>query len=231
MATRPAPPGRNPLGWVVAALVAVVVVGLIAATLASRDSDPPPETAGGTPSTTVQATSDAPATTAARTAPAGGPATTAAPPTTRAATQPANTVTYTDPQTGYTIAKPADWTVRIDGSLTDFRDPVSGAYLRVDHISPPGPSPEGAWYELEGSFAAEHENYRRIRIEPTTFSGYRAALWEFTYTSGAAELRVANLGFITPRFGFALYVQTRAGDWDRLQSTFEALKASFKAPA
>ncbi len=121
--------------------------------------------------------------------------------------------------------------MRTDGTLTDFRDPVSGAYLRVDHISPPGPSPEGAWYELEESFAAENEDYERVRIGPTTYAGYRAAVWEFTYSSGEADLRVTNLGFITPRYGFALYVQTRAEDWDRLQPTFQALKDTFRPPA
>ena len=226
LASHPAPRRSNPLGWAVAA-AAVAVIALIAVTLASRDSDPPADTAASSPSTTAEA----PATTSATTAPRSAPTTAAAPPTSRATTPPANTVAYTDPQTGFTINKPADWSVRTDGSLTDFRDPVSGAYLRVDHVSPPGPSPEGAWFEYEPTFAAEHTGYERIRIEPTTYSGYRAAIWDFTYTSGGATLRVANLGFITPRYGFALYFQTRAGDWDRLQPMLQAFKDSFKAPA
>ena len=95
----------------------------------------------------------------------------------------------------------------------------------------PGPSAEGAWFELEKSFSTENENYQRIRIEPTTYNGYRAAIWEFTYTSGGAQLHVVDLGFITPRYGFALYFQTRAADWDRMQPVFQAFKDSFKAPA
>jgi len=207
-------------------VVAVLVVALIGVALASRQGDPPPETAGGAPA------AESSSTTAATT---GGPATTAAPASSRPTTPPpapgSNTTSYTDPQTRFTIAKPADWTVRTDGTLTDFRDPATGAYLRVDHVEPPGPSPEGAWYQLEPSFAAENSGYERIRIAPTTYAGYRAAIWEFTYTSGAATLRVANLGFITPRYGFALYFQTRAGDWDRLQPVLQAFKDSFKAPA
>lgn len=120
--------------------------------------------------------------------------------------------------------------MRTDGTLTDFRDPDSGAYLRVDHIQPPGPSPEGAWFALEKSFAADNANYRRIRIEPTTYAGFRAAIWEFTYSSGGADLRVADLGFITPRYGFALYFQARAGDWDRLQPVLQGFKESFRTP-
>ena len=98
-------------------------------------------------------------------------------------------------------------------------------------MQPPGPSPEGAWYDLEQSFAATNANYQRIRIDPTTYSGYRAAVWEFTYSAGGADLHVADLGFITPHYGFALYFQTRAADWDRLQPTLQAFKDPFKAPA
>jgi hypothetical protein len=190
----------------------VVVFALIAYGLTTREADPPSE--GASPTTTAAAgTGAGRGSTASSAAPSG------------------NRVTYTDPQTGFTIAHPRGWSVRTEGTLTDFRDPDTGAYLRVDHISPPGPSPEGAWFELERSFAAENENYQRIRIEPTTYSGYRAAIWEFTYSSGGAQLHVVDLGFITPRYGFALYFQTRAGDWDRMQSTFQAFKDSFKAPA
>ena len=229
---RPAPPapvvrraprrGGSRAGWVVAGVIAVVVLALIAVSLASQGADPPPETATDSPSTTTGAE-------------AGGdrsPATTAAAARNRpAAPSTANWVAYTDPQTGFTISHPPDWSVRTDGTLTDFVDPETGAYLRVDHAEPPKPSPEGAWYELEPSFAAQTANYRRIRIEPTTYAGYRAAAWEYTYTAGGAELRAVDLGFITPRYGFALNFQTRAEDWDRLQPVFHAFKDSFKAPA
>ncbi len=199
-----------------AGIAGVLVVALLAFTLSNRDSDSPSDTASnGTPTTAADGSSGT-------TAAAGG---------NRAATAPAGEVDYTDAQTGFTIAYPRGWSIRTDGTLTDFRDPETGAYLRVDHIEPPGPSPEGAWFELEKSFAAENAGYERIRIEPTTYKGYRAAIWEFTYTSGGAPLRVVDLGFITPRYGFALYFQTRAGDWDRMQPTFQAFKDSFKAPA
>jgi serine/threonine protein kinase len=215
---RPAPahvaPGPSRGGWAVAGVVALLVVALVAVLLTSRnDDDPPAQTAGGGASTT------------AATSGSGSRGTTAPAPSA------GNRVSYTDPQTGFTIARPSNWTVRTDGTLTDFRDPATGAYLRVDHIEPPGPSPEGAWFELEKTFAATNDNYRRIRIEPTTYSGYRAAIWEFTYSDGGADLHVADIGFITPRYGFALYFQTKVADWDRMQPVFQAFKDSFKAPA
>lgn len=208
-----AAPGRpsSSVAWAVG-IVGVLVVALLAFTLGNRDSGSPAGTAADDPPTTAADGSPAP-TARGEAAPSG------------------DWVAYTDPQTGFTIAHPKGWSIRTDGTLTDFRDPATGAYLRVDHIEPPGPSPEGAWFELEKSFAAENADYERIRIEPTTYSGYRAAIWEFTYTSGGTTLHVVDLGFITPRYGFALYFQTRAGDWDRMQPTFQAFKESFKAPA
>jgi len=144
---------------------------------------------------------------------------------------PTGWVAYRDPTTGFTIAYPPGWSVAVNGTLTDFRDPVSGAYLRVDHREPPGPSAEGAWYEYEPSFAAQNPGYRRIRITPTTYRGYPAATWEYAYSGGGTELHAVDLGFITPGHGFALNFQATASDWDRLQSTFDGFKASFRAPS
>jgi hypothetical protein len=207
------------------AAVAVVVVALVGILLATRGSKSPSETATS-PSTTAARSGSAassPTTAAAK----KGTATTAAP----AATSAKDLAPYTDPQTGFTISYPKSWTVQTSGTLTDFRDPDTGAYLRVDHVQPAGPSPEGAWVELEKSFSADNPNYQRIRIEPTTYSGYRAGIWEYTYSGSGADLHAADLGFITARYGFALNFQTRASDWDRLQPVFQAFKDSFKAPA
>ncbi|MFN2607127.1 MAG: protein kinase [Acidimicrobiales bacterium] len=198
---------------VAVALVALVVAAVLVAALVSNgrsSSTSSPPTSAGAPSTAKARTS--PTTSPARGTPAGW-------------------VAYRDPTTGFSIAHPPGWTVSVNGTLTDFRDPASGAYLRVDHREPPGPSPEGAWYQLEPSFAAQNGNYHRIQITPTTYDGYRAAVWEYTYTGGGADLHAVDLGFITPGHGFALNFQSAAGDWDRLQPTFNGFKASFAAPS
>jgi len=147
------------------------------------------------------------------------------------ATVPADWVPYADPVTGFTMSHPPGWTIAVDGTITDFTDPATGANLRIDHVEPPGPSPEGAWYDLEPRFEAQHPGYRRIRIEPTTYAGFPAAIWEFTYGGGGARLRAVDLGFVTPRYGFALNFQAPEAEWDRLQPVFESFKAGFRAPA
>jgi len=193
----------------VMALAVVVVVGLL---VAGRDAKSPTTAAPGSvatnanPTTTVASSSGAPA------------------------SVPKDWVAYRDPVTGFAIAHPPDWTVSTSGTRTDIRSPSSGAYLRVDHREPPGPSPEGAWRDLEPSFAGQNANYKRVQITPTTYDGYRAAVWEYTYSGGGAALRAVDLGFIAGNHGFALNFQTPASDWDRLQPVFAAFKASFKAP-
>jgi hypothetical protein len=137
-------------------------------------------------------------------------------------------VTYTDPKVGYRIAHPPGWRVTpLDGTRTDITDPGTGTYLRVDWTDKPGPSPEGAWESLSRSFGARHEAYQEIRIEPTTYKGFDAALWEYAYTSGGARLHAVNLGMVTGRYGFALNFQAAESRW----AEFEAFKASFQVPS
>ncbi len=197
---------------VVAILGAVALVAVLASTLRGQQDDDPPA-ASETPATSGQAASTSPSQAAT------------------GAAVPRNWVSYRDPATGFTVSHPPGWTIRTEGTLTDIRDPQSGAYLRIDHQQPPGPSPEGAWFTLEPSFAADYPSYQRIRIEPTTYKGYRAAIWEFTYQDRGANLHAIDLGFIAGNYGFALNFQTHAEDWQAMQPTFERFEESFKAPS
>ena len=158
-------------------------------------------------------------------------ATAAASPSPSLATVPAGWEAYTDPTVGYEISHPPGWDpVVLDGTRTDFRDPETGAYLRVDWTDTPGPSPVKAWRSYAKVFAAEHEGYRKIRIDPAEYQGYRAAEWEFTFEEDGVTLHGLDLGFVTGDFGFALYFQTSEDEWEALQDEFEGFKASFEVP-
>ena len=140
-------------------------------------------------------------------------------------------VEYTDPRTGYRIARPAGWQVRqLDRTRTDIRDPETGSYLRIDWTDTPGPSPEGAWEAQSKSFGARHEAYEEIRIEPTTYKDHDAAIWEYAYSAGGARLHAVNLGMVTDTYGFALNFQTDESRWEGSQDTFDAFKESFRIP-
>lgn len=197
-----------------AAVVAVIVI--VAVLVGSRG--------GHSPATSKPPSTTASASTPVRgSAPSTGTLTNAAPPK--------GWVSYRDPATGFSIAHPPNWAVSTSGTRTDFRDPVSSAYLRVDHREPPGPSPAAAWYQYEPAFAAQNPNYHRIQITPTTYHGFQAATWEYTYSAGGADVHAVDLGFITPGHGFALNFQTPAANWGAMQPTFDGFKAAFKAPS
>ncbi len=138
---------------------------------------------------------------------------------------------YQDPAVGYRIAHPRGWEVSaVDATRTDFRDPRTGAFLRVDWTDQPGPDPVAAWESYSDDFAAQHEGYREIRIDPADFQGYEAAEWEFTFREGGTTLHALDLGFVTGDHGFALFFQAPEAAWADMQDEFEAFKASFRPP-
>lgn len=133
---------------------------------------------------------------------------------------------------GYSVAVPPEWEVRSLGdSRTDFVDPETGTYLRVDWTAEPGDSPEEAWRRQSESFGASKDNYREIDIESTKYKGYDAALWEYTYSEGGEDLHAYNLGFVTERYGFALNFQASESRWEDDEKMFDQLKAGFEPPS
>lgn len=140
---------------------------------------------------------------------------------------------YTDPETGYALAYPTGWEIRAQSAsdtTTDFVDPDTGTYLRVDWTDDPGPSPEAAWEQQSDGFAQTHDNYVEIRIDPTVYQGFDAALWEYSYSEGGADFHAYNLGFVTPEYGFALNFQTRSENWDESQPLFDRFREGFRVP-
>ena len=137
-------------------------------------------------------------------------------------------VTYEDPAIGYEVSYPEGWSiVQQSDTITDFRDPATGAYLRMDWVAEPGDDAVAAWESASDRFAAEHDDYTEVRIEPATFQGFEAAEWEYTYTDEGADLHAIDLGVVTDTYGYALNFQTRAEDWEESQALFEAIKESF----
>ncbi len=121
--------------------------------------------------------------------------------------------TYKDDNAGYSINHPGGWTLAHEGNLTDFRDPATGAALRVGYQQPPQNTPLGLWLTLEEEFKAEHPSYQRIRLSQTVHDGYPGAVWEFTWTDNGVDLHNYDLAFITGPQSYALNFQTRESDW------------------
>ena len=139
---------------------------------------------------------------------------------------------YQDETVGYTIAYPEGWSIESGptSTITDFRDPETGTYMRVDWTNTPGPSVVDGLAAQSATFGGSHADYEEIRIEPVSFVGDEAGEWEYTYSEDGASLHAVNLQFTTEEYGFALNFQAHEADWAAMQETFEAFKASFKMP-
>jgi hypothetical protein len=137
---------------------------------------------------------------------------------------------YTGGGGRYTIAHPADWrVVQVAETRIQFRHPDNGTYLMVDWTDDPQPDPVADWQNQSQYFAARHENYETIRIEPFPYRDYNAAIWEFRYSAGGADLHVANLGFVVGgERAFALYFQTREANWASSQPLYEQFRLAFQ---
>jgi eukaryotic-like serine/threonine-protein kinase len=231
---REQPRSRPALLAVAAVVVLLVVVAAFALTRGDGDGE---ETTGdeATATTAASAGDDPAATTAppapetpATTAPATTAPATTAPPAAAGATIPAGWTAYQDPSGRYSIAHPPGWSVvpRTD-TITDFRDPATGSYLRVDWTDTPKDDPAQDWREQAVVFARNHANYQELGIGPTIYRDYDAAVWEFTYGSGTT-VHATNLGFVTGGRGYALLFQTPEDIWAPSQGLNQQFREAFR---
>jgi hypothetical protein len=141
------------------------------------------------------------------------------------------TKTFVAGDTGFGVDVPADWEERPQADTRiDLVDPDTGDYLRVEWIQPPGDDAVAAWESQEGSFAPSHENYERIRLDAVEFQDSpSAALWEYTWSDGEAQLHAYNLGFVTAdrEYGFALNLVADEANWDDVQPLWKHFKSTF----
>jgi eukaryotic-like serine/threonine-protein kinase len=129
----------------------------------------------------------------------------------------------------YRVAVPSDWEVTPgEGRLVDHRDPDSSTYLRVDWTPDPRPDPVANWEELSASLASRFDDYREVQLSEVTFRGRPAALLEYTYSAGGAELRAYNLNILAGDRAYALNLQSTAQDWDQVEPQFASMVGGFQ---
>jgi hypothetical protein len=141
---------------------------------------------------------------------------------------PEDWVEYRPDDAPYRVAHPPGWQV-VDGSgnITDLRDPATGTYLRLDWVRDVR-DPVAAWEQSSAALAGSKQDYRNLGIRPTTYKGDRAALWEYRYREGGAELHAYNLGVNSGQYGFALNLQSRQSDWREARELWPALLSSYR---
>jgi eukaryotic-like serine/threonine-protein kinase len=185
----------------------------------------------GTASGTVAATVTSGATTAAPTPTITTTSSVPTPSPSRSNALPADWITYRDEASGYKIAKPKNWTIRpLTPYRTDFIDPASGAFIRVEWTDQPGPDPVEAWRAQARLFAERQAGYEELRIDAAAFKGYKAAEWEFRYLERGALRHALDIGLITGRYGAALFAVAPEPMWQGFQATLDNFRTSFEPP-
>ena len=149
-----------------------------------------------------------------------------------AAEVPEDWASFSVADTGSSVAHPAEWDAQARSeTATDLIDPAGGRYLRVDYTETPGDDAVADWEQQSDSFAGSHADYSEIAIEPYDYPGAEtAALWEYTYSEGGAQLHAYNLAIVIGGRGYALNFQTREDQWESSQQLWEQIVAGF-APA
>jgi hypothetical protein len=138
--------------------------------------------------------------------------------------------TYADAATGFKIDHPGGWSAVTEGRHTDFRDPTTGAALRVGYTKPAVSTPEQVWLDLEKSFQTEHPSYKRVRLNQSVHAGLPAAIWEFTWSDNGIDLHNYDVGFTSGEYSLALNYQTKEADWERLRPQFDRFASTFHPP-
>jgi eukaryotic-like serine/threonine-protein kinase len=129
----------------------------------------------------------------------------------------------------YQVAVPSSWEVSPgQGRIVDHSDPDSSTYLRVDWTPDPRPDPVANWQELSADLASRFDDYQELQLSEVTFRGQPAALLEYTYTAGGAELRAYNLNILAGDRAYALNLQSTAQDWDEVEPQFASMVGGFQ---
>lgn len=231
-------------GWLVLALLAVLLLGTAIAVPLLRDNqreDPGAQPGAGVPTAPAASPTAVPSPTALATTTA--PATT--PPATPATTPPpadgalgppvvpAGWRLHRDP-TGFQVPVPNGWRMtrkqygrRSDEVRVTFTEPGGRRWLLIDQNNSPKPDPVADWRQQEKARKGRYANYRRVKIEAIDYWDI-AADWEWTYSDGGAR-RTVNRGFVTARDkAYAIRWDTPAEDWDKNLENLQIIADGFR---
>jgi serine/threonine protein kinase len=130
------------------------------------------------------------------------------------ATIPGDWVEFAPGGESYRVQHPPGWEIHDrGGDVTEIRDPDSGTYLRVRVIDG-SLDPIAAWKEQAASWGPTRDGYEHLGIEPTTYQGNEAALWEYRYNDGGVRLHAYNLAVNAGERAFTLNLQSHDPNWE-----------------
>jgi hypothetical protein len=148
---------------------------------------------------------------------------------TRRPAVPAAWRTFQDPDGTYRLSFPPTWTPTDRGAFIDFTEPGGERFFRVQPTTD-GMDPLTAQRSLERSFMARHpgDDYRRLRLGPTSFRSVPAAEWEFTFLVEGRATRGYDLTFTAGGRRHAILFQSPATRWAASRDELQAFLAGFR---
>ena len=136
---------------------------------------------------------------------------------------------FQDPDGTYRLSFPPTWTPTDRGAFIDFTEPGGERFFRVQPTTD-GMDPLTAQRSLERSFMARHpgDDYRRLRLGPTSFRSVPAAEWEFTFLVEGRATRGYDLTFTAGGRRHAILFQSPATRWAASRDELQAFLAGFR---
>lgn len=140
---------------------------------------------------------------------------------------PAGFVEYADDR-GFTVAAPEGWqATSVRSAVIDVSEPGGERFLRLITGDKPASTLVNGFEAAEQSFSDTHDNYRRIALEPTSYRGLKAAVWEFTYDKAGVTRHVSWLNFVDGDETYGLYLSTPQSQWDDSKPILDTAAKSF----
>jgi hypothetical protein len=136
---------------------------------------------------------------------------------------------FQDPDGTYRLSFPRTWTPTDRGPFIDFTEPGGERFFRIQPTTD-GMDPLTAQRSLERSFMARHQgdDYKRLRLGPTTFRSVPAAEWEFTFLNDGRLTRGYDITFTAAGRRHAILFQSPANRWAASSDELEAFLAGFR---
>ncbi|MEW1753743.1 serine/threonine-protein kinase [Streptomyces angustmyceticus] len=142
-----------------------------------------------------------------------------------------------EPALGVTLPVPKGWRriVKDSGrqivwaSGASEAEDTERAQLTLSALDFSSPDQVEHFKAVEVAFKKMYPVYKQLRMQPTTYQGDPAAIWEFTFGGRARTFRGIDLGF--GREGakeYALYVSAPEADWAKFEKVFAVVKDGFR---
>ncbi|MEU2367945.1 MULTISPECIES: serine/threonine-protein kinase [Streptomyces] len=132
-------------------------------------------------------------------------------------------------QQGYSIGLPKGWKYTSSDEAGDRFTGPDGQKLLIGWTTTPKDDPVADWKAQEGYMV--RPQYKRIRIVPVEYRGWKTADWEFTYVDGGVKYRSVDRGtVVNDGLGYGLMYTAKADAWDGEQrrNTWRTLTQTFR---